>query len=89
MIDRLLSGIDTLDEFQTVRFEADYSMTGSSPNSVTSSVGREMAYCIEHSIHHQAIIKGALIDLHLYDLVNDHFGVAYSTIRYRNDSCAQ
>ncbi len=89
VIESLLSGIDTLDESQTVKFEADYSKSGSSQNSISSSVGRELAYCIEHSIHHQAIIKAGLIDLHLNDLVNDQFGVAYSTIRYRNESCAQ
>ncbi len=89
VIDRLLSGIDTLDESQSVKFEADYSRNGSSQNRIISSVGRELAYCIEHSIHHQAIIKAGLIDLHLGDLVNEQFGVAYSTIRYRNDSCAQ
>jgi hypothetical protein len=89
VIERILSGINTLDESQTVKFEADYSSSGSSQNRITSSVGRELAYCIEHSIHHQAIIKAGLIDLHLSDLVSEQFGIAYSTIRYRNDSCAQ
>ena len=89
VIDRLLSGIDTLDETQAVKFEADYSRNGSSQNNISSSVGRELAYCIEHSIHHQAIIKAGLIDLNLKELVNEQFGVAYSTIRYRSDSCVQ
>lgn len=86
VVDRLLSGINTLDENQAIQFEADYSSGGAAQNMIPSSVGRELAYCIEHSIHHQAIIKAGLIDLQLQDLVNDQFGVAYSTIRYRNDS---
>jgi len=89
VIDRLLSGINTLDVSQTVKFEADYTPEGTSQKMISSSVGRELAYCIEHSIHHQAIIKAGLIDLSCTDLVNNEFGVAYSTIRYRNDSCAQ
>lgn len=89
VIDRLLSGVNTLDETQSIKFEGDFSSNGSAQNIISSSVGRELAYCIEHSIHHQAIIKAGLIDLNLNDLVNEQFGVAYSTIRYRNDSCAQ
>ncbi|MEX0986090.1 MAG: hypothetical protein WD052_01345 [Bacteroidales bacterium] len=89
VIDRLLSGINTLDLGQAVKFEADYSSEGTVQKMISSSVGRELAYCIEHSIHHQAIIKAGLIDLNLATLVNSQFGVAYSTIRYRNDSCAQ
>jgi hypothetical protein len=89
VIDRLLSGINTLDVTQTVKFEADYTSEGASQKMISSSVGRELAYCIEHSIHHQAIIKAGLIDLCCTDLVNNEFGVAYSTILYRNDSCAQ
>jgi uncharacterized damage-inducible protein DinB len=88
-IRRLLTGIDMLEETQSVRFDADYSFRGTSQNTISSSVGRELAYCIEHSIHHQAIIKAGLIELGLGSIVNENFGVAYSTIRYRNDSCAQ
>lgn len=89
VIGRLLTGISTLDVHQPVRFDADYSASGAEDKRISSSVGRELAYCIEHSIHHQAIIKAGLIDLKLVHLVSDDFGVAYSTIRHRNDSCAQ
>jgi hypothetical protein len=88
-IERLLTGIDTLEEDFQVKFEADYSVIGASQNLIISSVGRELAYCIEHSIHHQALIKAGLIALGLKDITDEHFGVAYSTIRYRNNSCAQ
>lgn len=88
-IDRLLSGVDTLEEGLQVKFEADYSVGGSSQNMIKSSVGRELAYCIEHSIHHQALIKAALITLGLKGITDDQFGVAYSTIRYRNNRCVQ
>lgn len=86
---RLLAGIDTLDNSLQVKFEGDYSKSGDAQNVIFSSVGRELAYCIEHSIHHQAIIKAGLISMGLGHLTDEHFGVAYSTIRYRNDQCAQ
>jgi uncharacterized damage-inducible protein DinB len=88
-IDRLLTGINTLEEKYPVKLEADYSIGEESKNMIDSSIGRELAYCIEHSIHHQALIKAGLIALELVQLTNEHFGVAYSTIRYRNDQCAQ
>jgi len=54
---------------------------------IESNYFRELLYNLEHCIHHQALIKVALIgneDL----VVSDHFGVARSTIEYRNQ-CAQ
>ena len=88
-IDQLIKGLDTLDEKQLVKFEGDYTADGKKQNLINSSVGRELAYCIEHSIHHQALLKTALIVIGLQTLIDENFGVAYSTIRYRNNSCAQ
>lgn len=88
-IERLLLGVDTLEEKLQVKFEGAYTVDGSSPTMIGSSVGRELAYCIEHSIHHQALIKAGLIALGLKDITTEQFGVAYSTIKYRNEQCAQ
>jgi uncharacterized damage-inducible protein DinB len=88
-IERLLKGLETLDLKQSVKFEGDFTTDGSQDNFTESSVGRELAYCIEHSIHHQAIIKAGLIDLGLSSITCENFGVAYSTIRYRENQCAQ
>ncbi len=49
---------------------------------VTTSLQRELLYCLEHSIHHQALIKMGLIVLNLQHLVGSEFGVAPSTIRF-------
>lgn len=51
---------------------------------VTTNLEREIAYNIEHIIHHLAIIKiGLLIQVPHIKLSPD-FGVAYSTIQYRS-----
>ena len=88
-INAVLSGILTLNVDSPVFIEADYTTDGASKNRIASSVGRELAYCIEHSIHHQALIKAGLIALGLKELTDEHFGVAYSTIRFRENKCAQ
>lgn len=89
VINRLMKGIETLDENLPMKFEGDFTANGSSQNTIQSSVGRELAYCIEHSIHHQALIKAGLVALGLSGLIDDNFGVAFSTIRYRENKCAQ
>lgn len=57
--------------------------------SVTSTLGRELIYNIEHTIHHLAIVKIALKATLPSIPLPAHFGVAPSTLRHRQDSCAQ
>ena len=84
-IDSLLPGIETIREEDSIILEADYTSQGKSGNTIKTTAGRELAYCIEHSIHHQAIIKAGLITIGLSSLTDKNFGVAYSTIRYREN----
>jgi uncharacterized damage-inducible protein DinB len=81
-INLLIPAIRFLNEDDQVLLEADYTTDGSTENTVNSSVGRELAYCIEHSIHHQALIRAGLIAEGLSHVIDNNFGVAYSTIRY-------
>lgn len=53
---------------------------------IPTNYERELFYNLEHSIHHQALIKVALRNLDVS--VGDDFGLAKSTIAYRNQ-CAQ
>ena len=50
--------------------------------SVNTTYFREVVYNTEHTIHHLALIKVALLEMKL-DLVNHDFGMAYSTIQYQ------
>lgn len=56
---------------------------------VTSTIGRELIYNIEHTIHHLAIVKIALKHAMPSLVLPAHFGVAPSTIRHRHEACAQ
>ncbi len=49
---------------------------------VTTTYYREMVYNTEHTIHHLALIKVAIIEMKL-DIVDNDFGMAYSTIKYQ------
>ncbi len=54
---------------------------------IQTSYFRELLYNVDHCIHHQAIIKIGILILGNIK-VNDEFGVAISTLNYRN-TCAQ
>ena len=51
---------------------------------IQTSLFRELAYCLEHSIHHQALIKVGLLEVNCLNFIDDTFGLAPATIRYRN-----
>ncbi len=54
---------------------------------IESNYHRELLYNLEHCIHHQALIKVAIIQNDKIK-VDENFGVARSTIEYRKQ-CAQ
>jgi hypothetical protein len=73
---KLDSATDENDFFREVHYEV-----------VESNYFREILYNIEHCIHHQAFIKVGLKALGK-NIVDENFGVAKSTIKYRAQ-CAQ
>ena len=54
---------------------------------IPSNYYREIAYNLEHTIHHMALIRVGINEVSVIELPQD-FGVAYSTIKYRQQ-CAQ
>lgn len=54
---------------------------------IQSNYNRELLYNLEHCIHHQALIKVAILKF-VSVAVNENFGVARSTVEYRKQ-CAQ
>jgi hypothetical protein len=55
---------------------------------ISSNYDRELLYNLEHSIHHQALIKVGLLQLQSVE-IPENFGVAPSTIVYRESQCVR
>lgn len=54
---------------------------------VASNYHRELLYNLEHTVHHMALIRVGLKEFNA-EPVTEHFGIASSTIRHR-EQCAQ
>lgn len=67
--------------------EADDYRDAGETISIPSNYYREIAYNLEHTIHHMALIRVGVNEVSSVVLPGD-FGVAYSTIKYRQQ-CAQ
>ncbi len=90
--DRLVSILSWLEELSvnknlSVYFQFD--MENDNVKQVRSNLMRELAYNMEHAIHHMALICIALDQQFPHVNIEPNFGLAYSTIRYNNDQCAR
>lgn len=88
-IDKIFSNISRLSIHSDLFLEGDFGTNGGDVKKLKTSFNRELAYCLEHSIHHQALIKIALVEQNLEALIHGDFGVAPATLRYRLELCAQ
>jgi hypothetical protein len=79
---------ETLQGIQQVMVLPDKLLTmvvdeiGDTKPTISTTYFREIVYNTEHTIHHLALIKVALIEMQL-QVVDDNFGMAYSTIAYK------
>jgi len=89
VISSIVASLESVTEDQSVSLEVNYSgEIDSECVKVPSTLYRELAYCLEHTIHHLIIIKLALKADDDEVELSDNFGVAPSTIRHRK-KCAQ
>ena len=79
VLNELITMVDGDDE--TLYFNAG-STSAANKTIVTTTFYREIVYNTEHTTHHLALIKVALIELNLF-VFNENFGVADSTIQYK------
>ena len=64
---------------------ANYSINEDTHLPIRTSLYRALQYNIEHSIHHMAIIKMALLSDFELVTIPEGFGIAYSTIKYEKE----
>ncbi len=74
---------------QQLQLEICYDQDQQETVAVTTSMERELAYNLEHVIHHLAIIKIGLSVIAPRMELPEGFGVAPSTMRYKSKECAQ
>lgn len=72
---------------KTLTLEACYDDHINESISIETNYHREIAYNLEHTIHHMALIRVGITEIATIQLPDD-FGVASSTIKYRKQ-CAQ
>ena len=80
MVDHLIHRIDGLRSEQPLMLLGDHGTHEPQPFKVPSNLQRELAFNLEHAIHHQALIKIGLRQLGA-STASSSFGVAPSTLR--------
>ena len=72
---------------KVLNLEACYEEDSSNPIIIATNFYREIAYNLEHTIHHMALIRVGINEVAEIELPAE-FGVASSTIKFRKE-CAQ
>jgi hypothetical protein len=70
-----------------LKLEAVYDEHSSAPVIISTNYFREIAYNLEHTIHHMALIRVGVTEVSAISLP-ENFGVASSTVKYRKQ-CVQ
>ena len=83
VIEDLINFLDNNTEDKPLVLEANYAFNDEAGTKLNTNLHRELAYNIEHAIHHMAIIKIGLKQVAPYVDIPSHFGVAVSTIKYQ------
>ncbi|MDH5380390.1 MAG: hypothetical protein OEW75_06045 [Cyclobacteriaceae bacterium] len=72
-----------------LQLEGCYSICGTENYLVDTNLYRELAYNIEHAVHHMALLKIGLTEVKPALELPAHFGIAVSTIRYKKAEAVQ
>ncbi|MEP0367883.1 MAG: hypothetical protein ABJN36_18705 [Cyclobacteriaceae bacterium] len=82
LINTTIEGLTKLNTNDRIVLEGNFTARDNLIETIETSISREMAYNLEHSIHHQALIKVGLFDLDATELVDESFGVAPAIIKF-------
>jgi hypothetical protein len=85
----LLDRLNGLDQNHNPNLNLECGFGGEERVCLESNFFRELAYCLEHSIHHQALIKVSLLEAGQAHLISGSFGVAPSTLKHHSTLAAQ
>jgi uncharacterized damage-inducible protein DinB len=85
-IERILTFVNNIDLDKALDLEVNYAVAEEDTETFPTTARRELVYNIEHAVHHMAIMKIGIRELAPYISLPKGFGVAVSTIRYKETS---
>lgn len=88
IINELSSFFTSNNENKGLKLVANYCLNDDQVELIETNFLRELAYNIEHAIHHMAIIKIGVKEIAAYIKLPAHFGVAISTIKFQKTRLA-
>lgn len=88
-IDNIIIGLKEINANCSLQLKADFSSIGNNEEIIQTSLYRKIAYCMEHSIHHMALIKVGIKSLDNSSVLIKNFGVAPSTVRHIQNQFVQ
>lgn len=80
--------IETFNSGMLLKLEVGYDLQNDEFITVETNALRELVYNIEHAVHHMAIIKIGIREVAPYIKLPNHFGIAASTLRYKESTPA-
>lgn len=83
VIDSIVDFISKEQEDFSLTMRANYEIIGDEVIEIKTNFLRELAYNIEHAIHHMALIKIGVKAISDSIELPDHFGVASSTVKFQ------
>lgn len=89
VIDEILSCFKNLkcsqlEKNHHLELQTCFHLTGEETQIITTSLPRELTYCLDHCVHHQHFIKIGLIEQGLGNFIHSDFGIAFSTLKHLN-----
>ena len=82
-ISRIREFISTFTE-KPLTLEVGYDLVNDDFITIETTATRELVYNIEHAVHHMAIMKIGIREIATYIKLSPDFGIAASTIRYKD-----
>lgn len=73
-------------EDKELKLEVGYLASSDNCMTISTNYFRELTYNIEHAVHHMAIMKIGVREIAPYIILSNDFGVAISTVRYRESA---
>jgi hypothetical protein len=85
-INRIIDFVNSLREDRSLKLEVGYDLDKEEYITISTTATRELVYNIEHAVHHMAIMKIGVREIAPYIKLPKDFGIAASTVRYKEAS---